>query len=238
MLVSGKLNKKNWCSWFFRADPYSLKMTITFWFTNGSQNPQYIWFTTGWSTYKYGVNPSITFEVTGQNVIVYEWSIWNGNVNRSLLVNVDIRYSILFFSAFGSCLFWLWSVFVRRVRNWEFMILSSSLFIHTLIVPYTFYIRSAAVLCMFGVEDVIFPDSLRFPPLFDNEHIPNISYLCYFCSVMQFFAVCITSAEWSRACYYYNCMSIELNYLMLIMTLYWHTFIIIVRVVNYNNPVG
>ena len=32
---------------------------------------------------KFGVNPSISFEVTGQNVILYRWSILNGNGNGS-----------------------------------------------------------------------------------------------------------------------------------------------------------
>ena len=32
---------------------------------------------------KLGVNPFISFEVTGQNVILYGWSIWNGNGNGS-----------------------------------------------------------------------------------------------------------------------------------------------------------
>ena len=32
---------------------------------------------------KFGVNPSISFEVTGQNVISYRWSILNGNGNGS-----------------------------------------------------------------------------------------------------------------------------------------------------------
>ena len=36
----------NWikirCTWFFKADPYSLKMTIEIWFIHESQNPQYI----------------------------------------------------------------------------------------------------------------------------------------------------------------------------------------------------
>ena len=32
---------------------------------------------------KFGVNPSISFEVTGQNVILYRWSILNGNGNES-----------------------------------------------------------------------------------------------------------------------------------------------------------
>ena len=32
---------------------------------------------------KFGVNPSIGFEVTGQNVILYRWSILNGNGNGS-----------------------------------------------------------------------------------------------------------------------------------------------------------
>ena len=32
---------------------------------------------------KFGVNPSISFEVTDQNVILYLWSILNGNGNGS-----------------------------------------------------------------------------------------------------------------------------------------------------------
>ena len=32
---------------------------------------------------KFGVNPFISFEVTGQNVILYRWSIINGNGNGS-----------------------------------------------------------------------------------------------------------------------------------------------------------
>ena len=32
---------------------------------------------------KFGVNPSNTLEVTGQNVILSGWSIWNGNGNGS-----------------------------------------------------------------------------------------------------------------------------------------------------------
>ena len=32
---------------------------------------------------KFGVKLSINFEVTGQNVILYGWSIWNGNGNGS-----------------------------------------------------------------------------------------------------------------------------------------------------------
>ena len=34
-------------------------------------------------TGKFGVNPSISFEVTGHNVILSGWSIWNGNGNGS-----------------------------------------------------------------------------------------------------------------------------------------------------------
>ena len=32
---------------------------------------------------KFGVNPTISFEVTGQNVILYRWSILNRNGNGS-----------------------------------------------------------------------------------------------------------------------------------------------------------
>ena len=32
---------------------------------------------------KFGVNPSISFEVTGQNVMLYGWSRRNGNGNGS-----------------------------------------------------------------------------------------------------------------------------------------------------------
>ena len=32
---------------------------------------------------KFDVNPFISFEVTGQNVILYRWSILNGNGNGS-----------------------------------------------------------------------------------------------------------------------------------------------------------
>ena len=76
-----------WCrpTWFFKADPYSLKMTITFLF--------FLWiskFATfilcpelNYIQVLFGVNSSICLEVIGQNVILYRWSIWNGSGNGS-----------------------------------------------------------------------------------------------------------------------------------------------------------
>ena len=39
---------------------------------------------------KFGVNPSISFEVTGQNVILYGWSIWNGNGSSWLVLHFQV----------------------------------------------------------------------------------------------------------------------------------------------------
>ena len=84
-------HKANWillkipCTWFFKADPYSLKMTINFFI--------YLWISKSathmlspelnYIQVKFGMNPSTSFEVTGQNVILSWWSIWNGNGNGS-----------------------------------------------------------------------------------------------------------------------------------------------------------
>ena len=39
---------------------------------------------------KFGVNPSISFKVTGQNVILYRWSILNGNGSSWLVLHFQV----------------------------------------------------------------------------------------------------------------------------------------------------
>ena len=70
---------KTWCTWFFGADPYLLKMTIDFFFyfcmdlkipnINYLVSPEL-----NHTQVNFGVNPFIRFEVIGQNVILSD--IW------------------------------------------------------------------------------------------------------------------------------------------------------------------
>ena len=60
-------------------------MTITFWFVYGSQNPQHK--TLSWAELHTGKmwceSVHNFWSFTGQIVILYRWSIWNGNGNGS-----------------------------------------------------------------------------------------------------------------------------------------------------------
>ena len=92
----------NWikirCTWFFKADPYSLEITmkklIYPWISESaiymlSPELNYI-------QVKFGVNSSISFEVTGQSVILYRWSIngWSWLVLhfQVLLDSIDLTW--------------------------------------------------------------------------------------------------------------------------------------------------